>query len=84
SANCGFRGEMNDSSVPLTKIDGAHGEYDGGESLQGGLVGDFGDKGRITFTLNAMGPGAFVISLSKAPEDGATAQSHGGAHGIED
>ena len=84
SARSGFKGGMNDGNVPLTRVPTARGEYDGGEPLEGGLVGDFGEKGRIAFTLNEMAPGSFVISLSKVPADGATAQSHGGAHGVED
>jgi hypothetical protein len=84
AAGRGFKGNMNDTDVELRTDGGAHGEYGKGASLSGGLVGDFGSKGTITFSLNEMGPDAFLISLSKAQAAGATAQNHGGAHGIPD
>jgi hypothetical protein len=82
SAKKRCRGGMNNSAVQLHHDSGAHGEYDTGDPLDGGLTGTFGAN-TLTFTLNRMGSAAFVISVSK-PKGGATGQSHGGAHGVPD
>jgi hypothetical protein len=84
SANRGFKGGMNNAAVALQKNAKAHGEYDGGDSLDGGLTAIFNGVGPITFSLNRMGEAAYVISLTRNTAAGVTAQTHGGAHGVPD
>jgi len=90
NAASGFLGGMNNTGVLLIKDPQATGAYANGTPLKGGLKGDFGSEGWITFTLNDMTQSEFVVSLR---ESGASTTdttesvgilSHGGPHGVPD